>query len=145
MSSKLVLLVEDNVEEALLARRAVQSGAFPHQLVVAGDGAEALDLLFGIGRHAGRPPLRPHLILLDLNLPHVTGLNVLRRLRAAPDTALVPIVVLTSSQEEHDLLSSYALGANSYIRKPVNYQQFVEALRHLEAYWLTLNEAPPAA
>ena len=145
MNAKLVLLVEDNPDEVLLARRAVHSGAFAHQLVVAGDGSEALDLLFATGPHAGQVPLRPHLILLDLNLPRVAGLTVLRRLRAAPTTALLPVVVLTSSQEEHDLLSSYALGANSYIRKPVNYQQFVEALRHLEAYWLTLNEAPPPA
>ncbi|MCC7362099.1 MAG: response regulator [Anaerolineales bacterium] len=145
MHSPVLLLVEDNAEEALLARRALQAGPRQPQVVVAPDGAEALDLLFATGPHAGEAPLRPSLILLDLNLPRISGLAVLRRLRAAPETALLPVVVLTASQEEHDLLSSYALGANSYLRKPADYQQFVEVVHRLEAYWLTLNEPPPAA
>ena len=114
------------------------------QLVVARDGAEALDYLFAIGTHAGRDPMStPDLILLDLKLPKVDGLEVLRRLRADDRTKLLPVVILTSSNEEQDLLKGYALGANGYVRKPVDFTQFTEAVRQLGLYWLVLNQPPP--
>ena len=109
---------------------------------MAHDGAEALDYLLGTGAHAGRP-IAPEVILLDLKLPKVDGLEVLRRIRADDRTRLLPVVILTSSREERDLISGYGLGANSYIRKPVDFQQFVEAVRQLGLYWLVLNEPPP--
>src|SRR5205823_12704016 len=111
-------------------------------IILARDGAEALDLLFGTGPHAGRPAA-PELVLLDLKLPKVDGLEVLRRIRANPNTRLLPVVILTSSREEKDVVSGYGLGANSYIRKPVDFGQFVEAVRQLGLYWLVLNEPPP--
>ncbi len=144
MSSQVILLVEDDADAERLARRALQKNQILNELVVARDGEAALDLLFATGAHAGAAPLRPALILLDLNLPRIGGLAVLRRLRAAPATQLLPVVILTSSQEEQDLLTSYQLGANSYIRKPVNLEAFVEAVRHLGRYWLGLNEPPSA-
>ena len=144
MSEKVILLVEDNPDDELLARRALQKNNIGNQLIVAHDGAEALELLFS-DAPAGAEPLTPALILLDLKLPKVDGLTVLKRLRAEPRTHVLPVVILTSSKEEQDIVASYQLGANSYIRKPVSFDQFVEAVRHLGMYWLMLNEPPPSA
>jgi CheY-like chemotaxis protein len=143
MAEKIVLLVEDNPDDEELTRIALQESNIAHQLVVVRDGAEALDYLFVTGAHAGRgASMMPQLILLDLKLPTMTGLEVLRRLRADERTKLIPVVILTSSIEDEDLLNSYRIGANSYVRKPVDYNQFSEAVRLLGLYWLTLNEAP---
>jgi len=115
-----------------------------NQVVVAHDGVEALDYLFATGAYAGRDPsVMPELILLDLQLPKIDGLEVLRRLRACSQTKLLPVVILTSSNEEQDLLASHNLGANSYVRKPVDFAQFTEAVRQLGLYWLVLNQSPP--
>lgn len=140
-SAKTILLVEDNADDVELTRRAFRKSNIANELVVAKDGAEALDLLFGGG---GAEDL-PALILLDLNLPRIGGLEVLRRLRAAPRTRLLPVVILTSSREEQDVASGYELGCNSYIRKPVDFLQFTTAVRELGLYWLVLNEPPPVA
>ena len=131
-----ILLVEDNPDDEALTRRALQRNNVKNELIVARDGQEALDYLLGGGR-------LPHLILLDLKLPKIDGLEVLRRLRADERTRLLPVVVLTSSNEERDLVSSYRLGANSYVRKPVDFNEFSEAARQLGLYWLLLNEPPP--
>jgi two-component system response regulator len=146
MNDKIILLVEDNADDELLTRRAFQKNNILNEVVVAHDGVEALDYLFGTGPHEGRslnPP--PGIILLDINLPRIGGLEVLRRLRADPRTQMLPVVILTSSREEQDLIESYRLGANSYVRKPVDFANFVEATRQLGLYWLMLNEQPPAA
>jgi CheY-like chemotaxis protein len=128
----------------LLAIRALKKNNIMNEVVVARDGAEALDYLFGAGAYAGRDmSVMPQIILLDLKLPKIDGLEVLRRLRNDERTKLLPVVVLTSSKEERDLTESYSLGANSYIRKPVNFAQFTEAIRQLGLYWLVLNESPP--
>ena len=141
---KIILLVEDNADDEALTKRAFKKNNVMNRLVVARDGVEALDFLFGTGAHAGRDlSVMPTVVLLDLKLPKLDGLEVLRRLRADPRTKLVPVVVLTSSKEEQDLAQSYSLGVNSYIRKPVNFEQFIEAVKHLGLYWLVLNEAPP--
>jgi two-component system response regulator len=137
-----ILLVEDNPKDEALTLRAIKKNNIANAVTVVHDGAEALDYLFG-DRAAGRDAL-PHLILLDLKLPNVDGLEVLRRIRAEPRTQLLPVVVLTTSTEEIDRLASYRLGANSYIRKPVDFAQFVEAVNQLGLYWLVLNEQPPA-
>ncbi len=145
MAAKTILLVEDNPDDVALTVRAFQKNNFANPIVVAGDGVEALDYLFGTGSHAGRDVTdMPALILLDLKLPRIDGLEVLRRLRAEEGTKLLPVVILTSSKEEQDLVKGYALGANSYVRKPVDFEQFLEATRQLGLYWLVLNEAPPA-
>ncbi len=141
--SRVVLLVEDNPDDVELTRRAFEKSRLANGLVVARDGEEALDWLFATGAHAGRPPGQPEIVLLDLKLPKVDGLEVLRRLRADPRTRRLPVVVLTSSNEEHDMMASYDLGANSFVRKPVDFAQFVEATRQLGLYWLVLNEPPP--
>jgi CheY-like chemotaxis protein len=141
-SQRMILLVEDNPDDEALTRRALAKNNIQNEVLVARDGAEALDLLFGTGAHAGRP-IEPEVILLDLKLPKVDGLEVLRRIRADDRTRLLPVVILTSSREERDVISGYGLGANSYIRKPVDFQQFVEAVRQLGLYWLVLNEPPP--
>lgn len=142
---KTLVLIEDNPDDELLTRRALRRNNIANPLVVLRDGAEALEYLFGTGAHAGRDPREvPTVILLDLKLPKLDGLEVLRRLRADARTRLIPVVVLTSSAEEQDIVSSYALGANSYIRKPVEFEAFVAAARELGLYWLVLNEAPPA-
>ena len=144
MSKKIILLVEDNPDDELLAIRALKKNNISNEVVVARDGVEALDYLFGTGAHAGRDMSEmPQIILLDLKLPKIDGLEVLRRLRNDERTKLLPVVVLTSSREEQDLTESYSLGANSYIRKPVNFAQFTEAIRQLGLYWLVLNESPP--
>jgi two-component system response regulator len=144
MSKKIILLVEDNPDDELLAIRALKKNNISNKVVVARDGVEALDYLFGTGAHAGRDMSEmPQIILLDLKLPKIDGLEVLRRLRSDERTKLLPVVVLTSSREEQDLTESYSLGANSYIRKPVNFAQFTEAIRQLGLYWLVLNESPP--
>ena len=144
MSKKIILLVEDNPDDELLAIRALKKNNISNEVVVARDGVEALDYLFGTGAHAGRDMREmPQIILLDLKLPKIDGLEVLRRLRSDERTKLLPVVVLTSSREEQDLTESYSLGANSYIRKPVNFAQFTEAIRQLGLYWLVLNESPP--
>jgi two-component system response regulator len=144
MSEKIILLVEDNPDDEALTRRAFRKNNILNQVVVARNGAEALDYLFGTGAYAGRDMnVRPAVILLDLNLPLVSGLEVLRRIRADERTRLFPVVILTSSKEEQDLIEGYRLGANSYVRKPVDFAEFLEATRQLGLYWLVLNEAPP--
>ncbi len=146
MTDKVILLVEDNPDEELLALRALRKNDVTGEVVVARDGVEALDYLFGTGAYAGRDTsVMPQLILLDLKLPKMDGLEVLRRLRADERTRLLPVVILTSSREQQDMLEGYGLGANSYVRKPVNFEQFVRAVEQLKLYWLILNEAPPSA
>lgn len=141
-SQRMILLVEDNPDDEALTRRALAKNNIQNEVLVAHDGAEALDYLLGTGAHAGHP-IAPEVTLLDLKLPKVDGLEVLRRIRADDRTRLLPVVILTSSREDRDLISGYGLGANSYIRKPVDFQQFVEAVRQLGLYWLVLNEPPP--
>lgn len=144
MDKKIILLVEDNPDDVELTLRALKKNNIQNEVVVARDGAEALDYLFGTGKYAGRHPgVMPQVVLLDLKLPKMDGLEVLRRLREDDRTRLLPIVILTSSKEEQDLISGYSRGANSYIRKPVDFNQFSEAVRQLGLYWLLLNEAPP--
>ncbi|HWX53084.1 MAG TPA: response regulator [Verrucomicrobiae bacterium] len=140
-----ILLVEDNEDDEDLTLRALKKNSITNQVVVTRDGVEALDYLFGTGAYEGRNlTSMPALILLDLKLPKIDGLEVLRRLRANERTRLLPVVILTSSREEPDLINSYHLGANSYVRKPVDFNEFAEAVRHLGLYWLIVNEAPPA-
>lgn len=140
---KTILLVEDNPDDEALTRRALKKNNIGNEVVVAHDGAEALDYLFGTGAYEGRDlSCMPHLVLLDLKLPKVDGLEVLRRMRDNQRTRLLPVVILTSSREQQDLVSGYGYGANSYIRKPVDFAQFVEAVRQLGLYWLVLNETP---
>jgi CheY-like chemotaxis protein len=140
---KVILLVEDNPDDADLTRRAFAKNNIPNNLVVARDGVEALDYLFATGAWAGRDPKDdPVLVLLDLKLPRIGGLEVLRELRADPRTKHLPVVVLTSSVEERDVIRAYDLGCNSYIRKPVDFAHFTEAVRQLGIYWLELNVPP---
>lgn len=144
MDSKIILLVEDDPDDEALTLRALKKNRIQNDVIVARDGAEALDYLFGSGAHAGRDTsVLPAVILLDLKLPKVDGLEVLRRLRADARTRLLPVVILTSSREEQDLVQGYSLGANSYVRKPVDFGELTEAVRHLGLYWLLLNEPPP--
>lgn len=144
MSTKSILLVEDNPDDELLTLRALKKNNIGNRIVVARDGAEALAYLFATGAHEGRDVFDlPAVVLLDLNLPKVGGLEVLRQIRADERTRRVPVVVLTTSKEEQDVLASYELFANSYVRKPVDFDQFIEAARHLGLYWLLLNEPPP--
>lgn len=146
MRTKPILLVEDNPSDIDLTRRAFEKSHIVNELIVVEDGKEALDYLLG-GSSAGDrgPGELPALILLDLKLPKVSGLEVLRSIRQDPRTKRMPVVVLTSSAEEHDIAASYDLGVNSYVRKPVDFRQFVEAVERLGLYWLVLNEPPPAA
>lgn len=146
MKSKTILLVEDNPDDEALTLRALQRNNILNDVVVARDGAEALDYLFGTGEHAGRDTGgMPEVVLLDLKLPKIDGLEVLRRVRSEQLTRRLPVVILTSSNEERDIISGYDLGANSYIRKPVDFNQFMEAVRQLGLYWLALNVSPPGA
>ena len=143
VTKKIILLVEDNPDDEMLTLRAMQKNNIANEIVIARDGAEALDYIFGTGKYDQRDPAEiPQLVLLDLNLPKVGGLDVLKRIRSDERTALYPVVILTSSKEERDLVESYRLGANSYIRKPVDFNQFSEAIRQLGLYWLVLNEVP---
>lgn len=144
MVARTILLVEDNKDDEELTLRALARNNIGNHVVVVRDGQEALDWLEGIGSHAGRSPSdAPALILLDLKLPKVDGLEVLQRLRANPATQLVPVVILTSSREDRDRVEGYRGGANSYVQKPVDFTQFVDAVRQLGVYWLILNEPPP--
>jgi len=147
MKSKIILLVEDNPSDVGLTQRALAKSHVANELVVAEDGQEALDYLFGAGAHAGRDVTElPALVLLDLKLPRMDGLQVLRAIRANDLTSRLPVVILTTSKEEQDVAQSYDLGANSYIRKPVDFTRFVQAVENLGLYWLVLNEtAPPKA
>jgi len=142
-TKKVILLVEDNPDDEMLTLRAMRKNNIANVIIVARDGAEALDYIFRTGEYDDRNPAEsPQVILLDLNLPKIGGLDVLKRIRADEQTSLFPVVILTSSKEEHDLVESYRLGANSYIRKPVDFNQFSEAIRQLGLYWLVLNEVP---
>jgi len=144
MTAKIILLVEDNLSDIGLTKRALVKGHVANELVVAEDGQEALDYLFGAGVYAGRDVKQlPAVVLLDLKLPKVDGLEVLRRIRSESLTRRLPVVILTSSKEEQDMAASYDLGVNSYIRKPVDFEQFVQAIQILGLYWLVLNEEPP--
>jgi DNA-binding response OmpR family regulator len=143
MKGKVILLVEDDRDHEELTIMALKHSNLLNEVVVARDGAEALDYLFGRGAYAGRETKIPQLILLDLKLPKVDGIEVLRHIRASEETKLLPVVILTSSTEERDLLNGYSVGANSYIRKPVNFDKFIEAVRGLNLYWLVLNEPAP--
>lgn len=145
MATKAILLVEDNESDIALTRRAFEKSCVVNPLIVVEDGQEAIDYIWGQGNHAGRNPAElPGLTLLDLKLPKISGLEVLRRIRQDPRTRRMPVVVLTSSMEEQDLGGSYDLGGNSYIRKPVDFQQFAAA-EQIGLYWLLLNEPPPAS
>jgi two-component system response regulator len=142
---KAILLVEDNPDDEALTLRALKKNNIKNEVVIAHDGAEALDYLFGTGKYAGRnTDVLPQVVLLDLKLPKVEGLEVLRRVRADKRTKLLPVVILTSSNEEQDRIDGYGLGANSYVRKPVDFNQFIDAARQLGLYWLILNEPPPS-
>jgi two-component system response regulator len=144
MSSATILLVEDNADDEALTLRALQKNNIKNEVVVARDGVEALDYLFGTGKYAGRDlTSMPQVVLLDLKLPKIDGLEVLRRVRSEEKTRLLPVVILTSSNEEQDRIRGYGLGANSYVRKPVDFSQFIEAIRELGLYWLVLNEPAP--
>lgn len=139
-----ILLVEDNADDVDLTLRALRRNKIANDVIVVRDGVEALDYLFAAGQYAGRDPAAlPQVVLLDLKLPRLDGLQVLERIRANPKTRLLPIVILTSSTEQRDLLTGYTLGANSYIRKPVDFEQFVDAVHQLGLYWLVLNQRPP--
>jgi two-component system response regulator len=144
MKDKIILLVEDNPNDEALTIRALKKNKIGNELVVARDGAAALDWLFVRGVHADRDAaVVPQLVLLDLKLPKVSGLEVLKAVRADAALRALPVVILTSSNEDQDLINSYDLGANSYVRKPVDFDAFVEAVRELGLYWLVLNETPP--
>ncbi|HUL45386.1 MAG TPA: response regulator [Bacteroidota bacterium] len=144
MAKRTILLVEDNADDEELTIRALRQHNLVNEIVVAHDGAEALEYLFGSKESPGAGGrFMPQLILLDLKLPKVDGLEVLKRIRADNRTRLLPVVILTSSKEERDLINGYSLGANSYIRKPVDFVQFTEAVKQLKLYWLVLNEQPP--
>ncbi len=144
MADAIILLVEDNPDDVELTLRAFKKHSISNQVVVAHDGLEALDYLFGTGAHAGRGPTElPAIVLLDLKLPKIGGLEVLRRIRADRRTGIIPVVVLTSSKEQQDLVKCYEHHCNSFIRKPVDFTQFAEAIRQLGLYWLLLNEPPP--
>lgn len=144
MEEKLILLIEDNPDDQALTLRALRKNNIRNRVVIRQDGVEALDFLFCEGADAGRNPHdMPQVILLDLKLPRIDGLDVLRRIRADERTRLLPVVILTSSKEEQDMIKGYGYGANSYVRKPIDFNQFVEAVNQLGLYWLVLNEPPP--
>ena len=144
MANKMILLVEDNADDEALTLRALKRNNIVNEVFVVRDGAEALDFLFCMGAYVDRDPRHmPQVTLIDLKLPKVDGLEVLRRLRADDRTRLLPIVILTSSREEKDVIEGYQFGANSYVRKPVDFNEFLEAARQLGLYWLVLNKLPP--
>lgn len=146
MDDKVILLVEDDPDDVELTLRALRKNNITNKVDLARDGAEALDYLFGTGPYSGRDTsLMPTVILLDLKLPKIDGFEVLRRLRADGRTKLLPVVILTSSKEEQDIVNGYSRGCNSYVRKPVDFAQFSEAVRQLGLYWLLLNESPPGS
>ena len=146
MQKKIIVLVEDNPNDEALTLRALKKNNIANEIMVARDGVEALDFIFARGAHTGRDKDQIiSVILLDLKLPKVDGLEVLKTLRENKDTRMLPVVVLTSSKEEQDLIKSYSLGANSYIRKPVGFTEFVDAVKQLGLYWLVVNETPPQA
>lgn len=141
---KVILLVEDNPDDEALTLRAFRKNNIHNKVVVARDGVEALDYLFGSGAHSQRDATDlPQVVLLDLKLPKIDGLEVLRRIRADERTKLLPVVILTSSKEDQDVINGYRLGANSYVRKPVSFDEFLDAARSLGLYWLLLNQPPP--
>lgn len=143
MNGQFILLVEDNPDDEVLTLRALKNNNILNKVVVVRDGAEALDFLFGEGSYSNRDTsILPELILLDLNLPKINGLEVLERIRSDELTKIQPVVILTTSTEDQDRINSYKLGANSYIRKPVNFEQFSEAIKQLGVYWLVLNQGP---
>jgi len=143
MENATILLVEDNADDEILTLRALKANDIGAKVFVVRDGVEALDFLFCTGIYADRDPYEmPHVVLLDLNLPKVGGLEVLRRIRADLRTHTLPVVILTSSKEERDLAEGYEYGANSYVRKPVDFNEFIEAIQHLGLYWLVLNKSP---
>lgn len=143
MKESLILLVEDNEDDIMLTERAIKKNRITNKLVIARDGNEALDFLFCRGEHEGRNPSElPVVVLLDLKLPKVDGLEVLKAIRADEKTRLLPVIILTSSKEEQDITSCYSSGANSYIRKPVDFNQFIDAIQSLHLYWVILNESP---
>ncbi len=143
MKKKVILLVEDNPDDVQLTLRALKKSKIANDIVIAQDGVEALDYLFATGKYTGRDiTILPQVVLLDLKMPRLDGLEVLHRLRNDERTRLLPVVVLTTSSEDRDRVESYKLGANSYIRKPVDFAQFIDAIQQLELYWLILNEAP---
>jgi two-component system, response regulator len=140
---QVILLVEDNPDDEALTLRALKKNNITNTVIVAHDGVEAVEYLFGTGMYEGRDPTDlPEIVLLDLKLPRLDGFEVLTQLRADPRTKLLPVIILTSSKEQQDIVHGYGLGANSYVRKPVDFDQFVEAVRQLGLYWLVLNEKP---
>jgi two-component system response regulator len=143
MSQGVILLVEDNEDDIDLTLRAFKRSNILNEVVVARDGAEALDYLFATGPYAGKEPLQPALIILDLNLPRISGLEVLRRVRAEARTRYLPAVMLTTSVEDQDVINSYALGANAYVQKPVAFEDFLAAAARLGMFWLLVNVQPP--
>jgi two-component system response regulator len=144
MTEKSILLVDDDLNDVALTMRALKSGNISSEIKVVGDGVEALDYLHGTGSHAGRDASAlPAVVLLDIKLPKLNGIEVLQRLRSDERTKMLPVVILTSSNEERDIIDGYSFGANSYVRKPVNFDEFTKAVRQLGVYWLLLNERPP--
>lgn len=143
MENKTILLIQDDVDDEELIKRALKKGNIPHEIIVMNDPVEALDYLFGIGMYSRRDlTIMPKVIWLGLKLPKLNGLEVLRRLRENPHTKLVPVIILATSNEQEEVLQSYCLGANSYVRKPVEFSEFASSVQQLAAYWLKVNEAP---